>query len=98
MPLLTTTEQQIALRERRLHELFEFTPDAIVMSDSSGTIRETNRQAEVVFGYDPEGLIGQQVEVLMPYPSSGPTVTPPSITARASLSFSAITAPARLRA
>jgi PAS domain S-box-containing protein len=75
MPLLTTTAQQIALRERRLHELFEFTPDAIVMSDSSGTIRETNRQAEVVFGYDPEGLIGQQVEVLMPYPSSGPTVS-----------------------
>jgi PAS domain S-box-containing protein len=57
----------IAGRSRkRFGDLFEFAPDAIVMSDSSGIIKDTNRQAEVLFGYEREDLVGQPSEVLMP--------------------------------
>jgi PAS domain S-box-containing protein len=51
---------------RRFHDLFEFSPDAIVMTDRSGTIRLVNRKAETMFGWPREELIGHGIETLMP--------------------------------
>jgi PAS domain S-box-containing protein len=48
------------------HNLLEAIPDAIVAVDGSGTILQVNSQTEQLFGYDPEELIGQKVEVLVP--------------------------------
>lgn len=59
-------EQALEQSEEHLRALFEFAPDAIVTSDSSGTITEVNSQVEKVFGYRREELVGQSVEMLVP--------------------------------
>jgi PAS domain S-box-containing protein len=51
---------------RRFHDLFEFSPDAIVMTDRSGTIRLANRKAETMFGWSREEMIGHGIEMLVP--------------------------------
>jgi len=51
---------------RRFHDLFEFSPDAIVMTDRAGLIRLVNRKAEAMFGWSRSELVGQSVELLLP--------------------------------
>ena len=46
--------------------LLETTPDAVVVVDAHGTIVYANRLIEQVFGYAPEDLVGQPVELLLP--------------------------------
>lgn len=46
--------------------LFEFAPDAVIAVDSEGKILLANQQAQNLFGYSSEELIGQPVEMLMP--------------------------------
>ncbi|HJV36055.1 MAG TPA: PAS domain S-box protein [Geomonas sp.] len=54
-------------KSRNMFErLFETSPDAIVVVDGSGAIRKVNQQAEALFGYMREELIGQRVERLVP--------------------------------
>jgi PAS domain S-box-containing protein len=47
-------------------DLLEALPDAVVAVDRDGTIFQVNSQAEELFGYDSDELIGQKVEVLVP--------------------------------
>jgi formate hydrogenlyase transcriptional activator len=47
-------------------QLFEFSPDAIVVSDHEGKISEVNTQVERFFGYDRSELLGQPIEILIP--------------------------------
>jgi PAS domain S-box-containing protein len=47
-------------------KLFEFSPDAVVVLDHTGSIVRANGQAEQMFGYDRQEMIGQSVEILMP--------------------------------
>ncbi len=47
-------------------ELLEALPDAVVAVDGEGTIVQINSQAEELFGYDRDELIGQKVEMLVP--------------------------------
>jgi PAS domain S-box-containing protein len=55
------------MREDGLFEkLFEYSPDAIVVSDAEGKISEINVQVEKFFGYDRSELVGQPVEILVP--------------------------------
>jgi len=54
-------------RSRTLFErLFENAPDAVVVVDNHGVIRKVNQQAEVLFGYLREEILGKRVEILMP--------------------------------
>ncbi|UTW10064.1 response regulator [Marinobacterium rhizophilum] len=54
-------------RNRRQYQgLFEFAPDAMVMTDKDGVIRLVNRQAEQLFGWSRGELTGQNLNVLMP--------------------------------
>ncbi|HXF52237.1 MAG TPA: PAS domain S-box protein [Dehalococcoidia bacterium] len=46
--------------------LLESAPDAIVIVDPSGRIVIVNRQAERLFGYSRDELVGQPVELLVP--------------------------------
>jgi len=46
--------------------LLEAVPDAMVGVDRSGVIRLVNHQAELMFGYQREALVGELVEVLVP--------------------------------
>ncbi|HMK87906.1 MAG TPA: ATP-binding protein [Steroidobacteraceae bacterium] len=41
-------------------------PDAMILIDDSGTICFANRRIADLFGYEPEHLLGQRVEALMP--------------------------------
>lgn len=51
--------------------IFEAAPDGIVVVDSQGVIRDVNPQAEEMFGYTREELVGSAVEVLVPEDSRG---------------------------
>lgn len=58
----TKSIDSLALYER----LFEFSPDAIIVSDQEGRIIEVNAQVQRLFGYEREELLNQPVEILMP--------------------------------
>ena len=47
-------------------DLLEALPDAIVAVDRDGTIIQVNSQAQELFGYHREELIGKKVEMLVP--------------------------------
>lgn len=46
--------------------LLETLPDAVIAVDGDGTIVQVNSQAQELFGYLREELIGQKVEILVP--------------------------------
>ncbi len=65
------TEQrkaQAALRqsEERFRSLFEFSPDAVIVTDAEGKITDVNGQVEVFFGYARGELHGMAIEMLIP--------------------------------
>ncbi|MDR3735777.1 MAG: sigma 54-interacting transcriptional regulator [Acidobacteriaceae bacterium] len=47
-------------------KLFNLSPDAIFVTDAQGRIRGNNLQAEEMFGYGPQELLGQPIEILVP--------------------------------
>lgn len=49
-----------------LRELLDTTPDALVVIDESGRIELVNQQAERLFGYAREELLGSSIEQLLP--------------------------------
>ena len=49
-----------------LENLFEISPDAILVTDATGTIRAANPRASEQFGYTQAELIGKSVESLVP--------------------------------
>ena len=59
-------EQALRLSEERFRSLFEFSPDAIIVSDREGKITEVNGQVQKFFGYGREELVGESIESLVP--------------------------------
>ncbi len=57
-----TTEDEVLIS----NDLLETLPDAIVAVDHDGIIVQINSQAQELFGYEREELIGQKVEMLVP--------------------------------
>ncbi len=49
-----------------IQQLFDFSPDAILVTDTQGDIRAANHQAEVMFGYGSGELTGLPIENLVP--------------------------------
>jgi PAS domain S-box-containing protein len=49
-----------------LHQLFESSPDGLLIVDRQGVILRVNRQAETIFGYGPNELLGSPIEDLVP--------------------------------
>ena len=49
-----------------IRELLDSGPDALVVADESGVIVYVNRQTEVLFGFERNGLLGKKVEMLLP--------------------------------
>ena len=54
------------LRQNLLEQFLKFAPDAIVIVDRDGRIAHVNNKMEKIFGYPPNELIGEPVEILMP--------------------------------
>jgi PAS domain S-box-containing protein len=63
---LTEAVEALRRSEAMFQGLFQFAPDAVLVSDAEGRIRQANLQAERTFGYAREELIGQPIEVLIP--------------------------------
>jgi two-component system, LuxR family, sensor kinase FixL len=57
---------QLRASEQRFRAVVEAVPSAILLVNEHGVIRLANAQAETVFGYAREELVGQAVEMLMP--------------------------------
>ena len=57
--------------ERLFRELLEAAPDAMVIIDASGRIVLVNAQAERLFGYPREELVGCEIELIVPERFSG---------------------------
>ena len=52
--------------EADVRALLDSAPDAMIIVDCDGIMRMVNGQAEVLFGYPREALIGQPIELLLP--------------------------------
>src|SRR3954451_905507 len=46
--------------------LLRFSPDALIVVDDRGLIRFANETVRELFGYEPDALLGQSVDVLIP--------------------------------
>lgn len=46
--------------------LIDYLPDAVIIVDADGRITRANPRTATLFGYEPEALLGQPVEALMP--------------------------------
>src|SRR5271169_6592688 len=71
-PLSDHQESSSSLSSKNMAEvllssdLLETLPDAIVAVDRDGTIVQVNSQAQKLFGYERDELVGQKVEILVP--------------------------------
>jgi PAS domain S-box-containing protein len=63
---LKTAEQALQTSEERFRRVVEAVANAIIMIGADGTIEMVNAQAEAIFGYKREDLLGQPVETLLP--------------------------------
>lgn len=54
------------LTEEQFSKIFEACPNAVIMTDSLGTICLVNQEAEQLFGYSREELVGKKTELLLP--------------------------------
>ncbi len=52
--------------QNTIERLYEFSPDAILVTDKDGIMRSANPRAEELFGYSAQELIGQPIEILVP--------------------------------
>jgi hypothetical protein len=59
-------ENALRRSESQARAVLEAASQAIVISDQRGTILSVNRQAETMFGYPRERLVGASIELLLP--------------------------------
>lgn len=67
--VVTSTVRQIAQAddsEAYFRQLLESAPDAMIIIDDKGKIAIVNGQAEEMFGYKREDMLGQAIEMLLP--------------------------------
>src|SRR5438309_1983820 len=60
---VTTTPQY---SRSSLQNLFDLSPDAVVVTDPAGIIRDANPRATELFGYSLDEFLGMHVEALVP--------------------------------
>jgi len=66
MPRLNASPESPRFSEARFRALLEGAPDAMIICDGEGRIVLLNAEAERLFGYAREELIGGSIDVLMP--------------------------------
>ncbi len=57
---------EIKATEKKLNALVESTPDPMVIVTADGAIQRINKQAEVLFGYSRQQLLGKSYKILIP--------------------------------
>src|SRR5580704_5143360 len=63
--LLRQQTEVLSKAEQKFRSLLEAAPDAMIISDADGRISLMNSQAEVMFGYSREELIGKNIRMLV---------------------------------
>jgi len=58
---ILTAHYQVEEERRRYQQLFQFAPDAYLLTDLAGIVREANRSAARLFGVDPQYMSGKAV-------------------------------------
>ena len=64
-------QAKIQAQEERFRALLESAPDAMIITDEEGKIVLINLQAEKLFGYAKEEIIGKPAEILVPVRKQG---------------------------
>ncbi len=59
-------EEDQKMADGRFRSLLEMAPDAMVIVNNQGRIELVNHQAEVLFGYTREEMLGRAIELLVP--------------------------------
>ncbi|WP_226536194.1 bifunctional diguanylate cyclase/phosphodiesterase [Fictibacillus halophilus] len=59
-------EYQSIQSERKFRSLIESANDAIILSDSTGTIISWNQGAEFIFGFNKNEVIGEKLQIIIP--------------------------------
>lgn len=59
-------EVELIEKESTVSELFEASPDALIVIDNNGVITKTNKQVKKILGYEPEELIDKSINELVP--------------------------------
>lgn len=60
-------EQGLIESEKSLAELFESSPDALIVVDNEGKIIKVNSEVQNLFGYSKNELIGREISLLIPH-------------------------------
>jgi PAS domain S-box-containing protein len=72
--LLRRQAEVLSKAEQKFRSVLEAAPDAMIISSEDGGISLVNSQAEALFGYSREELIGQNIRMLVPDWSSQHTL------------------------
>lgn len=64
--LLRRQAEVLGRAEQKFRSLLEAAPDAMIISDEEGCINLANSQAEMMFGFPREELIGQNIRLMVP--------------------------------
>src|ERR1700729_2733037 len=64
--LLQRQAEVLSKAEQKFRSLLEAAPDAMIISDEDGRISLMNSQAEILFSFPREELIGQNIRILVP--------------------------------
>jgi PAS domain S-box-containing protein len=56
------------LDAEQITNIFEYLPDAVILTDTRGVITGANTQAAALFGYEPGELDGREIDTLVPAP------------------------------
>src|SRR5262245_36643353 len=62
---LASTRERVEAERRRYQELFDFAPDAYLVTTANGTIREANRAAAVLLGMAQSALSGTPLSLFV---------------------------------
>jgi len=64
-------QMSLAAREAHLRSILDTVPEAMVVIDDRGVITSFSTAAAQLFGYTPDEVVGENVEILMPQPFRG---------------------------
>src|ERR1700688_3788581 len=76
--LLRRQAEVLSKAEQKFRSLLEAAPDAMIISSEDGRISLVNSQAEVMFGFRREELIGQNIRELVPDWTASSPLSPDS--------------------
>jgi PAS domain S-box-containing protein len=79
--LLERQASVLGKAEQKFRSLLEAAPDAMIISSEDGRINLVNSQAEAMFGFEREALIGRSILSLVPEWTGGSIAAPGSSTA-----------------